>query len=67
LVWKESGLEKISVVSSNIGNIPFPGQIDMSFPTLMMTLTVFERRMPDIRGFDPLTGFDTSIIGVGNE
>lgn len=60
LVWKEAGLEKISIVgNSKYGSIPLDTNIYL--PTLLMNIVVVERRMPDYRGTSAITGFDNTI------
>jgi hypothetical protein len=65
LVWQESGLEKISLVSSFINDIVFESALNTRFPTLTMQLMVQERRMPDVRNYETFTGVDLVVDGYG--
>lgn len=61
--WKLSGLEKISLVKSSYGNIPY--QTNLSFPTISMQLQVWERRMPSPDNYEDFTGVDNEIVLSG--
>ena len=62
LVWSDAGIEKITVNNSSYGNIA--AKTNLHFPTLTMSITVIERRMPDSRNFENLESINYKVDSV---
>ncbi len=61
--WRESGLEKISILKTDFGSFPDP-HTDLFLPTVWIEAELVERRMPDAnpsQNFPGLTGVDDSV------